>query len=139
MKKLIYSLAVFSALMFTNSTKANSPIAIQEAIMLLKQTDNFQNLSNSIFFMKIDVRIKSREGCVFHIVGNYSVWDGSFTGTVEGLGGNSGCPEGTWHFGLITHDDGTTEVKGRNPFTVILSNEPDTLLSLIKLIKEASE
>ncbi len=44
----------------------------------------------------IDKTFTSTNGCVFHIVGEYDIWSGTFVGTITISG--KGCPSGTWNF-----------------------------------------
>lgn len=94
-------------------------------------------MSTKSSFVRINITVVSKQGCKFKIVGDYSVWNGTFTGTVT-ASGNSPCPTGTYTFGLVIHDDGTSEVSGENEFTRILLSEPETLNSLIDQIKAAN-
>lgn len=94
-------------------------------------------MSKKSSFIKINITLVSKQGCKFKIVGDYNTWTGTFTGTVT-ASGSSPCPTGTYTFGLVIHDDGTSEVSGDNEFTRILLSEPETLNSLINQIQAAN-
>lgn len=57
--------------------------------------------------MKVNIKLKSKDGCTFHIVGNVSLtWTGgfdNFSGTVSISG--EGCNGGTYTFGLVRDGD----------------------------------
>ena len=83
----------------------------------------------------IDITLTSKDGCKFHIVGDYNTWTGSFNGSVT-ASGDGDCPNGTWTFGLvIPDDDGEIQLIGENPFIDILKEDSDLLTKLVETIK----
>ncbi len=89
---------------------------------------------NSLKKIKINITLKSKEGCKFVIKGDYNTWTGTFTGTVTASGPGD-CPEGTFTFGLVIHDDGSSDIRGDNEFTSILKEDKELLSDLINAIK----
>ncbi len=120
----------FSLLAFGNSFEANQVSSSDFELCSETEADSKR--------VRIDMWLTSAEGCKFHIVGDFSAWSFTFTGTVTGTGGAAGCPEGTWTFGLVTNNgDGEIEIHGSNPFVDILKEDKDLLLELVRLIESA--
>lgn len=92
------------------------------------------NAEKSFKRVKIKITLKSKDGCKFVIDGDYNTWKGTFTGTVTASGPN-GCPNGTYTFGLIIHDNGSTDIFGDKEFTSILKEDKQLLSELIHSIE----
>jgi len=93
----------------------------------------------------IDIHLTSKDGCEFHILGEYSYWGGGFTGTVT-ASGSGDCPNGTWTFGLVINDDGNgpgnvggrgygMKIVGNNPFIFALKQDHKMRKGLVDKIR----
>lgn len=127
MKKLIFNVLALSML----GGISNNAFA---STNLIKLDANIESVSSRI---KVNITIKSKEGCVFKIQGDYNTWSGTFTGTVTASGPN-GCPTGTYTFGLIiNNNNGTTEIHGENAFVSMLQSDSELLTDLVNAINES--
>lgn len=82
----------------------------------------------------VDMYITSKNGCKFHIVGNYNTWTNTFTGYVTASGPGD-CPHGTWYFGMIVSDNGNVSFQGDNPFIDILNSDDQFLNEFISSLE----
>lgn len=82
----------------------------------------------------IDITLTSKDGCKFHIVGNYNTWTGNFTGNVY-ASGKSGCPQGTFSFGLVVHDDGSAEMYGDREIISVFGGDPQMLVDFVAYLQ----
>lgn len=85
----------------------------------------------------IDLTLKSKEGCSFHIVGEAGAFPPSFTGSITCGGPNPPCPKGKFEVALVVpegrdvleYKDGSFEIFN------IIKNDRDLELQVIKAIE----
>ncbi len=68
---------------------------------------NAKNVKESEKKIPVNGTATSKDGCTFHAVGDYSVWSGTFTGTVTCGGPNPPCKSSgtTYSFALGVNPD----------------------------------
>ncbi|AEA45276.1 hypothetical protein [Fluviicola taffensis] len=103
------------------------------ATTALNRTNSSYDINNKKK-IHIDITLTSKNGCKFHIVGNYNSWTGNFTGNVYASGKN-GCPEGTFTFGLAVHDDGTSEMFGSRAIIGVFQSDRDMLEDFVAYLQ----